>query len=87
MDADNGELRGTVFPNPTENQVLVNVYGKESETGALEVYDMQGQLMQKEAYHFKPQEVDLSQFDAGLYIIKVSSPTAKNPISFKVIKK
>lgn len=87
MDADNGELRGMVFPNPAENQVTINVYGKENEIGSLEIYDMQGQLIQREAYYFEPQSVDLSEFTAGIYVVKVTSPSTSKPISFKVIKK
>ena len=87
LESNNGELRGQVFPNPTENTLTVNVYGKENELGKLEVFDMQGVLMHQENYNFTAQSLDLSSFDAGVYIIKVSSPSVSKPISFKVVKK
>jgi len=65
--------------------VTVDVWGAE-EIGTVSIYDLQGQLMATDSYAFEPKTVNISDLDAGMYIIKVSNADNANPISFKVTK-
>ena len=66
---NNADLR--VFPNPTANVVnlYLNGYGNEVET--YEIYNISGQLMTTAAVAAKSATIDVSAWNAGLYVVRV----------------
>ena len=81
LEGDNGpklvgksaQNQTTVFPNPTDGIVKINVSGTDAEVKAVRVYDMTNvQLL--EVNNPKSNEIDLSNFKNGTYIIHIETP-------------
>lgn len=62
--------QATVFPNPTTG--LVNLASISEEGALVEIMNYQGKLVYTDN-HSKGQQIDLSNFDKGVYILKVST--------------
>lgn len=70
----NGSEGVMTYPNPTNNQVFVEVLDSENTEGVIEVYNTVGKLMQSKKFT-KDQaryELDLSDLPIGNYFLKVS---------------
>lgn len=81
--ATNGSLSGRLYPNPTADNVTIDVWGGKNE-GVLEVFDMKGTKLYKSTYGFDKQELNMSDYNQGVYLIRVSD--GESAISLKVIK-
>lgn len=71
----------TIYPNPSKD--IVNIITKEDIQG-IEVYDIQGRLLQTLQIKTSSAQIDLSGRQSGIYLIKVA--TAKGVMVQKVIK-
>lgn len=80
----------SVFPNPTENTVTLDIATKNNlneEVQSLEVFDMSGNLIftsKSQKIEF-PMQLNLTDYATGIYIAKVT--TTKSTYSKKVIKR
>ena len=75
-----------VYPNPVSDVVNVKLNTLNEDT-ELEIYNMLGKVVMKKSYDFNAESysIDISEFVAGVYILKVSS--GKSTSYKKFIKK
>ncbi len=79
------EIQADVYPNPTSNIVNIKI-DTEFETAKLELYNLQGQkLMQKEITEQKF-ELDVSELNAGIYKLRVSTGSSSETKSIEIIR-
>ncbi|MCC6370089.1 MAG: T9SS type A sorting domain-containing protein [Bacteroidia bacterium] len=86
--ADVAELNGStegisIGPNPTRG--LVEISNKNNARGFVEVYALDGRLLAKKVLAEKT-SIDLSDYSAGVYLIKFLDPENQERMSQKVIK-
>lgn len=79
--ADTAQNKVSVFPNPAREYVMVNGL-KGDET--VFVYDLQGRLLRTLKAGAKKMQVDLSQYAAGTYLLRISSESGST--TEKIIK-
>ncbi len=73
----------TIFPNPTTGKIMVQ---SNSEIAALELYNVNGQLVKKQnAAQKNNSELDLSFYQSGIYILKIIL-TDKKILTRKIVK-
>jgi hypothetical protein len=75
------ELGATVFPNPTAGKTEINCL---TEIKNIEVYSVLGELVVQKKVNAKSTSLDLSEFNSGIYVLKVFSN--KNMHSLKIVK-
>ncbi|MEM6723256.1 MAG: T9SS type A sorting domain-containing protein, partial [Bacteroidota bacterium] len=66
----------TLTPNPTDGQVLLTLGFTQSETIRLEIVNVLGQILHREdmtAVNFLQKEMNLSNFAAGMYYVRIIS--------------
>lgn len=69
-----------MYPNPANSIVFVSV----PETNALlEVYSLKGQLVQRQVLLFGQNEINLSNYSSGMYVVKIA--TESTSLSKKLI--
>lgn len=68
--ASNDELNfdGKIYPNPAENEVVIQTHEPAQK---IEIYSVSGQLVYAEIPLTNAQTVEVSSWDAGLYLVKV----------------
>ncbi len=72
-----------VFPNPTNNKSFFD--NSQSQFNNLEIYNYLGQLLGNKKMQFSNnQEIDLSKFSSGIYVLKMSNENKS--VSVKVVK-
>lgn len=65
-----------VYPNPTTQYVIVEVEEVDADEYAM-VYDLQGKLMLVRAIRDTKTRIDIAEYPAGIYLIKVGDNIAK----------
>jgi hypothetical protein len=80
----NKELNGKIFPNPTHNKLHVSTSGFES-NGTYTLHDLQGKTMVSGMFHKNLFEIDLSQFNAGVYFLTLTSNDRSNSIFKRIV--
>lgn len=73
----------SVFPNPASDQLYINYTGNVSKA-LLQIYDMKGALVKQQTITSSAVTLDLSGFENGLYLLKLSD--GKNVITKKFLK-
>jgi hypothetical protein len=66
------DVKITIFPNPVSNTLFVSV-GQVSTNAAIEIINMQGQLLRVQPITKSVQDVSLAALPAGAYFIKVQN--------------
>jgi len=79
--AEWSEIETSVFPNPTAGKTEVNCL---AEIEHIEVYSVLGELVFQKKVNANYTSIDLSECNAGIYVLKVFSN--KNMHSLKIIK-
>jgi sugar lactone lactonase YvrE len=78
----------SVYPNPAENEIHINISGFESDHATLQVIDITGKVvMQKEIsklYSAAPVSLNISGLSQGMYFVNLKS--AVQQITAKIIK-
>ncbi len=78
--------RITVYPNPTEGRLGVEITGPESLTGAsITVYSSSGSVIYNDQEIEEMNEIDLTSYPNGIYILIISMPNDEVS-SWKIIK-
>jgi len=62
---DTAQINFTIYPNPTQN--ILNIESQQP-IERVKIYNLQGQLIKE----VSPINVDISQFNAGLYFVQVT---------------
>jgi beta-glucanase (GH16 family) len=71
-NADSESLELSVLPNPTKNSVKIDLKNRELKT---QLFDLQGRLIFEN--ETAPAEIDLSNFQNGVYILKIGYDSIK----------
>ena len=75
-----------IYPNPTKGLLRVEINDNvENKPVSLQMYDMNGRVLQQESNVVSSVTLDLSNQPAGTYILKLTSDTEKK--EWKIIKK
>lgn len=80
-----GNKKITIYPNPTKGQLLVEIQGYEKESASsLYLYNLSGKLLKTVSPANANVPLDLSQYPAGVYILKIKLGEAVS--EWKIIK-
>jgi hypothetical protein len=79
------DLTLAVYPNPTADFVLLRIDDGAFEHLQFTLFDINGQLLQKDELHQATTQIDLSQYAMGAYFLNVSEGDHAIK-TFKVIK-
>ncbi|MBP9849776.1 MAG: VCBS repeat-containing protein [Flavobacterium sp.] len=60
-----------IYPNPTQNEI--NIELNSVSNARLEVFDINGRLLQKQSLNTSQSKLDINQFPSGMYLFKVTS--------------
>lgn len=73
----------SVFPNPVVNKFYVNGISETGESISLKLFNLNGSLL-KTLQTIENCEVDISEFDSGIYLLKISNSIEEK--SLRIIK-
>ncbi len=76
-----------IFPNPTNDVINIDVKAVDQKDYSIQIFDLKGQLMTKKQIGSKSsfvETMDVSQFNSGIYIVKVISETGYNVSKFTI---
>ncbi|HOG19379.1 MAG TPA: T9SS type A sorting domain-containing protein [Salinivirgaceae bacterium] len=62
----------TIFPNPTKNQITVDISDGNYQDLQIFIYDIQGKLQKTECLEPDNSTINISSLDSGVYILKIS---------------
>ncbi len=77
-----------VFPNPTQEYVLVHFHGFINQDRKIQVYDLVGQLVLEEDLKANEEEIRLNLADirAGQYLLTISTENNAMVNSYRIVK-
>jgi len=82
----NNENKISIFPNPTSDFITITQGKTLTQNNFIEVFDLQGKLLVKKyCINTSSSLIDLTSFQEGIYIIKVTSENST--LNIKVLKK
>ncbi|HLS31219.1 MAG TPA: T9SS type A sorting domain-containing protein [Flavobacteriaceae bacterium] len=74
------KLNFTLSPNPVQNQLFIQMKDFTSAMN-LEVYDMQGRVINSFDIHKAETQLDVSGYNSGMYFIKLSDGSGKQQVA------
>lgn len=78
----NKDISIKVYPNPAENEVHIKA---ENTINSIQLFDVQGRLLQTKLSNQNTESVDLSNYSSGIYFVTVSTTAGKQ--TSKISKK
>ena len=81
-ELNNSEIALKVFPNPSVGLYTLSC---DEKINSLEVYQVDGKLVERQSYFLGDAELDLSKYESGTYILNIT--TDRGVISKKIFKK
>ncbi|MDZ4681190.1 MAG: T9SS type A sorting domain-containing protein [Saprospiraceae bacterium] len=75
----------SVFPNPASQSVFVSISNLETHA-ALHIYDMYGKLILKRTISSSLEEINVSEFPAGIYLLSINTIKGSVVKRFEVLK-
>ena len=75
----------SVFPNPTEGRVVLNIEKPHGEAHAY-LYDLGGKLLWSKAHVSTVEEIDLSKLPNAAYLLRIDIPEDQSSRAFQVQK-
>ncbi len=76
----------TIYPNPTTNNLTLQVSDYNSEKLSYQLYDMQGKLLNHEQIVASQTKVNMDSFPPATYFVHLINLENKKVQSFKIIK-
>lgn len=77
-------LNATVSPNPSTGWITIEAWGNKEDLGQVEIYNLNGNLIDRFAYDFTIRDFNISDYKSGMYVIKIT--TGGQVLSKKVVK-
>lgn len=74
----------SIFPNPTADQLIIQINNQKNQDLYSMLYDVQGNLLLRDAIHGNQHSITISNLTTGIYILKISN--GKESINSKIIK-
>ena len=81
---NNNEFQVELFPNPAEDQL--NLILPDYSNYNVKIFNLQGQKLIDRFSNNKEVLIDMSKFQKGTYLLKISSMTDKKTATKKIIK-
>lgn len=81
------EPQTTIYPNPTTGIVLIQNPNAEGEKVEIKLYDITGQLIQTYSTTNAQFELNLEQYESGVYLITIMNNATGEVNSVKVVKR
>lgn len=82
----NININATVYPNPTSNQITLQITDRDLANMSFKVYDISGKIITENTISQDQTKIDLSQSPVGTYLLNVQVGK-KNIKTYKIIKK
>ena len=76
----------SAFPNPTANNLTLQISEYNNEKLAYQLFDMQGKLLSNEQVNAQQTQISTASLPTGTYFINVVNQENKKVQSFKIIK-
>lgn len=73
-----------LYPNPVNEVLILSVNSKE--THQFEIYDSSGRLVMKDVLRSERENLNVSQFSKGLYLLRLLNTNGETEAEFKVLK-
>ena len=82
------DLSIIVFPNPTTNFITIYIMSltERNSDYLIELYDLQGKMLNKEKFKQDKFQLDMFNYPAGIYLLKVMTKGNKSLQNFKIQK-
>ena len=74
----------TIFPNPTNNEIIIKFKKNSITDGLVEIIDMNGQVIKKVIMDFYKTIINIDELNRGIYVIQIK--TDKGILIKKIIK-
>ena len=78
------ELKVTVYPNPTQGEITVELEGFEEQQSSITLYDFQGKLLRIKENLSEINDIDISEFPNAIYLLRIS--VGNKITEYKVVK-
>jgi O-glycosyl hydrolase len=82
--ANNNLLEVRLYPNPSEDKI--NILFTDYSTYSLNIFDLKGQKIMQKTIFDNEASIDISEFQKGTYLLKISSMSDEKTITKKIIK-
>ncbi len=79
-------VSASLFPNPTQEDITLEVKQLANEQLTYSVFDMQGKLILTDKVRADETNISLKEFTPGIYFIQINNSENKKTQSFKIIK-
>ena len=66
-----------IYPNPTQNNLTVELALEKEEVARFEVYDLKGLLLIEKPLNKNKSNLSLDQLSSGLYLYRIKDPSGK----------
>ncbi|MFZ4401817.1 MAG: T9SS type A sorting domain-containing protein, partial [Bacteroidales bacterium] len=70
---DNNEQIFTVYPNPSNGEIIIKLSNNNNETNIITISNLLGQEIYRTSTNKKFNNVNLSQYEKGIYLVKISN--------------
>lgn len=75
-----------IYPNPTENQVEINIENQENVTYQLHILDVKGSVLKSLEINQTQTKININDFQSGIYLFKLFDSNGNKIFSKKIIK-
>lgn len=75
-----------VYPNPTNDKLLVDLSQANGVANTLILTDLQGKVLSQQEAHTNLETIDMSLYTTGIYLLNVQ-PKSGNIQSYRIVKK
>ena len=82
--ANNNLLEVRLFPNPSQDEI--SLIFTDYSTYSLNIFDLKGQKIMQKTIFDNEASIDISEFQKGTYLLKISSMSDEKTITKKIIK-
>jgi hypothetical protein len=76
----------TAFPNPTVDNLTLQISDYNNEKLSYQLYDLQGKLLSKAQIIAKQTQINMTSLPVATYFVTIVNQESKNIQSFKIIK-
>lgn len=75
-----------VFPNPTNDIITISIIQKKHEVFVIELSDVTGQKVIQKEMRSDSEELDLTNYASGIYLLRIWNKNLAHTKTFKIIK-
>ena len=76
-----------LYPNPTQNRIILNIEDYQNEDMSYQIFDLQGRKISEGEIENQKTSINMSAYESSTYLIHVKDQHQKINQTFKIIKK